>query len=151
MTKYHDQRRCVVHPSHMVAASLASATESDNVTAPGETSEQESNRVVGASGRVPYEEIVRDKRVDSAQRKTVERHESFQRPVIEYQGQPAQVYLDVSEAKSVEKLQQTPDRMRALIGVEQGKASDVSRKRQHRDRLALRRVEGYGSVVDCLL
>lgn len=103
MTKCHGLRHCVVHPSHAVAASLASATESDSVTAHGETSGQENNRVVGVTGRVPYEEAFRDKRGDSALRTTGEQHESFQRLVIEYQGQPAQVYLDVSEVKSVEK------------------------------------------------
>lgn len=86
----------------MVAASFASATESDSVTTHEETVEQENNRVVEGIGRDPYEEIVRDKRVESVQRKNVERHESCHRLVIEYQGQPTQVYLDVSEAKSVE-------------------------------------------------
>jgi len=103
MTMCHDLRHCVVHFSHVVAACLASATENDSVTAHGEKLAQESNRVVGEIGRAPCEETVPDKRVDSAQRKTVERHESFHRLVIEFQGQPAQVYLDVSEVKSVEK------------------------------------------------
>lgn len=121
------------------------------MTAHGETWGQGNNRVVGEIGRVPGEETFRDKQVDSAQRKTVEQHESFHRLVIEFQDQPAQVYLDVSEVKSVGKWQQTPCQMRVPIDVEQGKASDVSRKRQRRGQLALHGVEGYGSVVDCLV
>jgi len=41
--------------------------------------------------------------------------------------------------------------MRVLVDVEQEKANDVSRKRQRRDQLALRGVEGYESVVVGLL
>lgn len=103
MTMCHELRHCVVHPSHVVAASFASATESDSVTFHEETLGLENNCVVGEIGRVPCEETFPDKRVDSAQRKTVEQHESFHRLVIEFQGQPAQVYLDGSEVKSVEK------------------------------------------------
>ncbi len=117
----------------------------------GETLGLENNRVVEEIGRVPCEVTFRGKRVDSAQRMIVEQHENFHRLVIEFRGQPAQVCLDVSEVKSVEKWQQTPCQMRVLPDVEQGKASDVSRKLQRRDQLAPHGVEGYESVFDCLL
>ena len=98
-----DLHHCGVHPSHLVVVNLVSATESHSVTAHGETLRPENNRVVGEIGHVPYEATSPGKRVDAAQCRTVEQHESFRMLVIEYQGQPAQADLDVSEVKSVAK------------------------------------------------
>ncbi len=102
-TMYSELSHCVVHPSRAVAVSLALVMESGSLRAREEKLEPESNHVVAGFDRGLYEEILRDIQAGLVQRKTVVQYGSFQMPVTEYQSQPWQVYLGVSEAKNVEK------------------------------------------------